>query len=37
MPGGAVTVDLIDGRAVLRGPTVLVADLELAEGVVLDG
>ena len=37
MPGGAVTVELIDGRAVLRGPTVLVAAVEVDEGVVLDG
>jgi diaminopimelate epimerase len=37
MPGGSVTVDLRGGRAVLSGPTVLVADLEIHEGVVLDG
>jgi diaminopimelate epimerase len=37
MPGGSVTVELVEGRAILRGPTVLVADLELTEGVVLDG
>jgi diaminopimelate epimerase len=37
MPGGTVTVELADGRAVLRGPTVLVADLEVGEGVALDG
>lgn len=38
MPGGAVVVELIEGRAVLRGPSVLVADLELsAEGVVVGG
>ena len=37
MPGGTVTVELVDGHAVLRGPTVLVADLEVGEGVALDG
>jgi diaminopimelate epimerase len=37
MPGGSVTVELVEGRAILRGPTVVVADLELTEGVVLDG
>jgi diaminopimelate epimerase len=37
MPGGSVTVELRDGRAVLSGPTVLIADLEIHEGVVLDG
>ena len=29
MPGGAVTVELVDGRAVLTGPAVHVADLDV--------
>lgn len=37
MPGGSVVVSLVDGRAVLQGPAVLVADLHVGEGVVLDG
>lgn len=37
MPGGSVTVELRDGRAVLSGPTVLVAALDMSEGMVLDG
>ena len=37
MPGGSVLVELVDGRAVLHGPSVLVADLDVGEGVALDG
>ncbi|WP_195210584.1 diaminopimelate epimerase [Actinomarinicola tropica] len=37
MPGGAVDVELVEGRAVLHGPSVLVAEIELREGAVLDG
>lgn len=40
MPGGSVVVELVDGRAILRGPTVLVAEItidEVTEGVAIDG
>lgn len=37
MPGGDVLVELVDGRAVLHGPSVLVADMEIGEGVVAGG
>ncbi|HSL58237.1 MAG TPA: diaminopimelate epimerase [Acidimicrobiales bacterium] len=37
MPGGEVVVDLYDGRAVLTGEAVHVADLEIDPGEVLGG
>ncbi|MBK5222556.1 MAG: diaminopimelate epimerase [Acidimicrobiia bacterium] len=37
MPGGSVVVDLVDDRAILSGPAVHVADIEIDEAVVLGG
>ena len=37
MPGGTVTVELVDGRAILHGPTVHIADIEVDEEVIARG
>lgn len=37
MPGGEVVVRLVDGRTELEGPSVVVADLDIREGVGIRG